>query len=168
MFRSVIVLLCLLTMPLRANMGETVAQCVARYGKPVGFSEASATNPFGTLAFTAADYTLIVFLLDGKEVGARVSKRDKSAFTDAEMQTIMSADSAGTPWTSETSDDPACLQWGRADKATALYDKAKHVLIFTSQEMADAIQAKPPATSKPPITPAPAATSAPPAAPSGN
>ena len=42
----------------------------------------------GTLVFTAGPYTLIVFLLDTKEVGARVSKTDKSMFTDAEMKMI--------------------------------------------------------------------------------
>jgi hypothetical protein len=163
MFRSAIILFSLLTIPLRANLGETVAQCVARYGKPVGFSEASPKFPFGTVVFIAADYTLIVFLFDNKEVGARVSKRDKSAFTEAERQTIMSADSVGTPWTSTASDDPTCLCWGRGDKATALYDKAKHILIFTSEAMAQAIHAAPP----PVAHPSPAPVAAPPS-PSGN
>ena len=168
MIRLLIVLFCLLSLPLRANLGETVAQCVARYGKPVGFSEASGKNQFGTVVFVATNYTLIVFLLNGKEVGARVSKTDKSAFADAEMRTIMAADSDGSPWTSETSEDPTCLQWGRADKASVLYDKDKHVLIFTSQEMSNAVHISPPATTKPSTPPAPAATNAPPAASSGN
>jgi hypothetical protein len=139
MLRSAIILLCLLTVPLRANLGETVGQCMARYGKPVGYSEASAKSPFGTVAFTATGYTLIVFLINNKEVGARVSKLDKSAFTDAEMQTIMGADSVGLSWTSMPSDDPTCMRWTRGDKATVLYDKVKHMLIFTSEEMANAL-----------------------------
>jgi hypothetical protein len=146
MLRSAIILFSLLTIPLRANLGETVAQCVARYGVPVGYSEASSKSPFGTVAFTAAGYTLILFLSNNKEVGARVSKVDKSAFTDAEMKTIMDADSTGSPWTPAPGADPTCLQWTRADKATVLYDKQKHMLIFTSQEMADALHA---ATAKP-------------------
>jgi hypothetical protein len=146
MFRSAIILLFLLTIPLRANLGETVEQCVKRYGKPIGYSEASAKSPFGTVVFTATGYTLIVFLINDKEVGARVSKLDKSAFTDAEMKTIMGADLAGSEWTSAPSDDPTCLQWTRGDKATVLYDKEKHMLIFTSEEMANALH---PATVKP-------------------
>src|SRR5476651_2293424 len=98
MLRFILIFFSLLTIPLRANLGETVAQCVARYGKPIGYSEAGSKSPFGTVAFTAAGYTLIVFLIHDKEVGARVSKMDKSAFTDAEMKTIMDADSAGLPW----------------------------------------------------------------------
>jgi hypothetical protein len=141
MLRSAIILFSLLTIPLRANLGETVEQCVARYGKPIGYSEAGAKSPFGTLAFIAAGYTLIVFLINNKEVGARVSKLDKSAFTDAEMQTIRDADSAGSSWTPTPSDDPACLRWTRGDKATVLYDKEKRMLIFTSEEMAGAIHA---------------------------
>lgn len=141
MLRSAIIFLTLLTIPLRANLGETVEQCVARYGRPIGYSEASAKSPFGTVVFTATGYTLIVFLIHNKEVGARVSKLDKSVFTEAEMQTIMSADSAGTPWTPTPSDDSTCLRWTRGDKATVLYDKEKHMLIFTSEEMANAIHA---------------------------
>src|SRR5580658_5343156 len=131
MLRSAIIFFSLLTIPLRANLCETVAQCVTRYGKPIGYSEASAKSPFGTVAFSATGYTLIIFLINNKEVGARVSKVDKSAFTAAEMKTIMDADSAGSPWVPTSSDDPTCLRWSRADKATVLYDKVKHMLIFT-------------------------------------
>jgi hypothetical protein len=152
--RSAIILFSLLTIPLRANLGETVKQCVVRYGAPVGFSEASAKIPFGTLVFSATGYTLVVFLIDGKEVGARVSKQDKSPFTEAEMQNIMDADLAGSAWTPTSSDDPTCLRWIRGDKATVLYDKDKHILIFTSQAMANAVHAAPanpggPATNSP-------------------
>jgi hypothetical protein len=141
MFRYAIILFSLLTIPLRANLGETVEQCVTRYGKPIGYSEASAKSPFGTVVFSATGYTLIVFLINNKEVGARVSKTDKSAFTNAEMKTIMDADSTVSPWTSAPSDDPTCLQWNRGDKATVLYDKVNHMLIFTSEEMAQALRA---------------------------
>lgn len=137
--RYAIILFSLLTIPLRANLGETVAQCVVRYGKPIGYSEAGAKSPFGTIAFSATGYTLIIFLISNKEVGARVSKVDKSAFTDAEMKTIMDAEAAGFPWTPAPSDDPTCLQWTRGDKATFLYDKGKHMLILTSKEMAGAL-----------------------------
>ena len=111
MFRWSLILFVLLSIPLRANLGESVEQCVKRYGKPIGFSEATAKAPFGTLVFMAGKYTLIVFLLDGKEAGARVSKADKSAFTDDEMKTIMGADSdPQSPWTSTPSGDPGTLE----------------------------------------------------------
>jgi hypothetical protein len=153
MLRSGIIFFSLLTLPLRANLGETTEQCAARYGVPVGYSEAGAKSPFGTVAFTATGYTLIIFLTHGREVGARVSKVDKSAFTNAEMKTIMDADSAGTPWVPASSDDPTCLRWTRGDKATVLYDKDKHVLIFTSEEMAKALHSAP---VKPAAEPGPA------------
>ncbi|HEV3273139.1 MAG TPA: hypothetical protein VGZ93_13250 [Candidatus Methylacidiphilales bacterium] len=164
MLRAAILFFSLLTIPLRANMGETVEQCVARYGRPVGFSEAGPKSPFGTLVFSAAGYTLIVFLVHNKEAGARVSKTDKSAFTDAEMKNIMSADSAKFPWTPTPGDDPSCLKWTRGDKATVLYDKQKYMLIFTSQEMVDALHAP---TAKPvaPATPPAPVSSPTPAAP---
>ncbi len=160
MFRCAILFFVLLSIPLRANLGETVEQCVKRYGKPIGFSEANPKVPFGTLVFMAGKYTLLVFLLETKEVGARVSKTDKSAFTDAEMKTIMDADAdAQSPWTSTPSTDPSCLEWTRGDKATVLYDKEKHMLIFTSVAMAEAAKAMPPAAgpvAKPATNAAPA------------
>lgn len=146
-------------LPARANLGETVEQCVARYGRPVGFSEANAHSPFGTVAFSAAGYTLIIFLLNNHEVGARVSKQDKSAFADAELKNIMGADAGGSQWTPGPSPDPATLTWSRGDKATVLYDKEKHVLIFTSPEMAAAIHSAP-AGPVPPSPPAPAPAAA--------
>jgi hypothetical protein len=159
-FRTVILLFVVLSLPLRANLGDTVEQCVKRYGKPIGFSEAGPTSPFGTMVFTAAKFTLIVFLLDTKEVGARVSKTDKSAFTDDEMKTIMNADSdPALPWTSGPSPYPSCLAWTRGDKATVLYDKDKHMLIFTSVAMKNAIDAfKPAAAPAPSPAPVPVQT----------
>ena len=142
---SLLFLFCLGTVPSRANLGETVEQCVARYGHPVGYSEATDKSPFGTVAFKAGDYVLLVFVLNNKEVGARVSKADQSAFTEAERQTILSADAAGTPWAPAKSDDPSCLAWSRSDNATALYDQTKHMIIFTSPEMAHALSSVPPA-----------------------
>jgi len=153
MLRAALLLFCLLTIPLRANLGETVEQCVARYGRPVGYSEASAKLPFGTVAYSAGGYTLVVFLMKNKEVGARVSKADGSAFTEVERQNIMNADSqASSPWTAVANDDPGTLRWTRADKATVLYDKEKHVLIFTSDEMAGAMHSaqQPPASNAEP------------------
>ncbi len=163
MFRYAVVLLVLVALPLRANLGESVEQCVKRYGKPTGYSEPSPKQPFGTLVFVAGDYTLVIFLLNNAEVGARVSKSDKSVFSDAELKTVMEAD-APAPWETTKSSDPACLTWARADKATALYDKDRHLLIFTSPTMADAVrrqEANPPA----PAGPAPVSTPSPAPAP---
>jgi hypothetical protein len=139
MLRSAIVLFFLSLLPARANLGETVEQCVARYGAPAGYSEASPKFPFGTIVFSSTGYTLVIFVSKDKEVGARVSKQDKSAFSEVEMKTIMGADSGGTSWTSAPSPDPTCLRWIRNDEATALYDKDKRVLIFSSLAMEAAI-----------------------------
>jgi hypothetical protein len=138
--RASLFLLLALVVPARANLGETVEGCVTRYGKPVGYSEANAKSPFGTVAFMAGGYTLLVFVVKDKEVGARVSKTDKSAFTTGEIQTIMSADAAPGPWVPDREHtDATQQQWTRADHATVIYDIAKHVLIFTSDEMARAL-----------------------------
>ncbi len=143
MFRSALLLFLVLTLPVRANLGETVEQCVARYGRPIGYSEANAQSPFGTVVFAAAGYKLTVFLIGTTEVGARIVKDEGGAFTDTEQQNILAADSDGTPWNPTTSDDPTCLCWTRGDKATALYDKQKHTLLFSSTAMAAALKAHP-------------------------
>jgi hypothetical protein len=137
----------------RANLGETVAQIVARYGKPTGYAEASARSPFGNLFFRAGGYELLIFLLDDKEVGARVSRTDKQPLGDAERQSIMAADTDGSPWAPVASADPSVREWMRGDKATVMYDTAKNMLIFTSDAMAQALHA-PPANA--PSGPAPA------------
>jgi hypothetical protein len=152
--RIALLLFSALMLPLRANLGDTVAQCVKRYGKPVGFSEASPTNPFGTLVFTAAGYQLVVFLVGESEVGARISKTDKKDFTEEELKNIMFAEAdPQSPWTPKTSDDPTCLEWARGDKAKVLYDKTRHILILTSPSMTEAVKKMPPS----PATNAPAA-----------
>ncbi len=152
--------LCLVAMiPLRATIGDSVAQCVKRYGKPIGYSEASPNNPFGTLVFSAAGFQLVVFLIGENEVGARISKTNKSAFTDDEMKNIMNAEGdPQSPWTPKTSDDPTCLEWTRADKSRLIYDKVNHILMVTSSAMADAVKKLPPEPK--PSAKAPAATSA--------
>jgi len=154
MFRASLILLVLLALPLRANLGENVKQLVTRYGTPSGYSEATPSFPFGTVSFTASGITLIVFLIGDKEVGAKVFKTDKSALSEAERQSIMSADQGGSQWKSVPSSDPGTLTWIRSDKATALYDTQKFVLIFTSDEMAKAVQAAQ-AAGPPPAAPAP-------------
>jgi len=164
MFRLAVFLVLLLAMPARANLGETVTQCVQRYGKPVTFSEAGPKNPFGTIVFIAGPYQLIIFLANDVEVGARVTKKDKSAFLPDEMKTIMNAD-ANTPWVPVVSRDPTCLQWARSDQASAIYDQDRKILMFTSPQMAQAFRTGPAAPTPPPAPapPKPAIPIAPPA-----
>lgn len=164
MLRCAIVFLLILALPLRANLGDSVNDCVKRYGKPVNFTEASGKMPFGTLVFIAGPYQMIVFLLNNVEVGARVSKKDKSAFTPDEMKTIMDAD-ATSPWVTADSIEPATQRWKRADKATVLYDESAKMLIFTSQEMADALHAQAAAAPSPVLAPKPPEGNFAPAAP---
>ena len=136
---SLFLVFCLFTVPLRANLGETVQQCIVRYGQPNGYSEAGPKSPFGTVVFVAGGLVLVIFIYDNKEVGARISKSDKSAFSDADLQMIMGADTAGSAGTPVKSDDPTCLAWHRGDNAQVLYDHVKHMVIFTSQAMSDAL-----------------------------
>ena len=151
MLRLAVAVLLLLVVPARANLGDVVGDCVKRYGRPQTFTEANPNTPFGTLVFVAGPYGLIVFLHGDIEVGARVSKKDKTAFTPAEMKTIMDAD-APTPWIPKPSSDPNTQEWTRADNATVTYDTAAKMLIFTTPEMVKELHAPPPApeTNAPP------------------
>jgi len=151
--RFIAIILCFLTIPARANLGDNVKQLISRYGTPVNFTEPNPNFPFGTIVFKASGILLVVFLSGEKEVGAKVSKIDQTAFSDSERTLIMSTD-GGTQWVSAPSSDPTTLQWTRPDKATAMYDKQKNMIIFTSDEMAQAVKA---AQANPPPT-APAAT----------
>ncbi len=132
----------ILALPLRANLGDTVAGCITRYGKPEHFAEANGNTPFGTLLFLAGPYDMVIFLYNNVEVGARVDKRDKTGFSPAEIQTILGAD-ASSPWILTKSDDPASQEWTRADKASATYDTSAKVLFFTTPAMAHALHSAP-------------------------
>jgi hypothetical protein len=126
-------------LPGRANLGDTIAQLVAHYGKPTAYAEASDKTPFGNILFRAGAYEMLLFILDGKEVGARVSKIDKSAFTNDEIKTIMTAENSSGPWTPSVSGDPSLLSWSRSDHATVMYDQQKHMVLLTSAAMAQVV-----------------------------
>ena len=138
-----ILLFDILFIPARANLNETIEQLIVRYGKPDGYAEANAKTPFGNILFKAGAYELVVFILNNKEVGARVSKVDKSPFSSDEIQAIMAAETSSAKWVPTPSTDPSMIQWSRSDHATASYDKDKHMLLFTSDTMAQVIQAPP-------------------------
>jgi len=72
------------------------------------------------------------------EVGARVSKIDKSDFSPVEMQTIIDAETGNDKWVPVPSGDPTEIHWSRSDHATFIYDKQKHMLLLTSNAMAQA------------------------------
>ena len=127
-------------LPARANLGETVEQLVVRYGKPTGYAEASAKSPFGSLLFRVRPYELVLFILNNHEVGARVSKIDKSDFSPVEMQTIIDAETGVGPWVLTPSSDSTEIHWTRGDHATFIYDKQKHMLLLTSDAMAQALR----------------------------
>jgi hypothetical protein len=138
-FALIVFLLAGTFLPARANLGETVEQLVVRYGKPTGYAEAGPASPFGSLLFRVRPYELVLFILDNKEVGARVSKVDKTDFSPAEMQTIIDAENGASPWQPAPSSDPSEIHWSRADHATFIYDKQKHMLLLTSDAMAKAV-----------------------------
>ncbi len=135
---AIVAVLLLANLPARANLGDTVAECVKRYGKPATFTEAGPGSPFGTLVFLAGPYQMTVFLNANIEVGARVTKKDKSAFTPDEIKTILNADAA-TPWVPTTGDDPNSPRWTRDDKAIAAYNAAKDMLVFTTPKMIEVL-----------------------------
>jgi len=176
MLRLVPVVFLILALPVRANLGETIAECTKRYGKFYNYTEASAKTPFGTVVYIAGPYEMIVFIYNGIEVGARVSKKDKTDLGPDEIKTILNAD-APTPWIPAHADDPTSPQWTRADKASANYDPEKKMLIFTTPDMLQAMNTTPepiaPATNAAPhpagdFAPAAPTQWAPPTAPSTN
>ena len=154
MLRLAVFGLLILALPLHANLGDTVADCTKRYGKFYNFTEANAQTPFGTIDFIAGPYEMIVFLYNGVEVGARVDKKDKSAFTPAEIQTILNAD-APTPWVPAPRDDPNSPQWTRSDKASVTYDTNNKMIIFTTPVMVQVVHTPPPAAPAPAPPPRP-------------
>ena len=134
-----ILLLGVTWLPARANLGDTVKQLMARYGMPTGYAEAGDKTPFGSILFKAGGFELVIFVLDNHEVGARLSKLDQSAFSDDELQKLMTAEANDQPWAPTASSDPSLTQWSRHDQATFAYDQTNRMVLLSSPAMVQAL-----------------------------
>jgi hypothetical protein len=137
-----ILALLLTALPTFARLGETKAECEKRYGKPF------KTLEDGIDIFKKAGLDITVIYL--KDTAARISfskanpeaspfKLDQSLpLSEAERDTLLKANSGGSPWKEDLEAGADYLRWKRADKkAAAMYSPDSKVLTIYTSDYAD-------------------------------
>ena len=129
-----------------ARLGETEAQLLARFGKPVMSSKHSVAaqgrmwelGPSHT--FRQDDWNITCDLVDGR--CARIAYGKRGDWTEEQIQLVLGSNSQGVKWTETTKGDRKLARtWKRADGGEAAwhlglgmrmvvpaYDRAKQVI----------------------------------------
>lgn len=117
--------------PLSANVGESEAAVMERYGKSFG---QIPTSTFGVVSgFIAGGYVVGVKLIDGTSEMEMFSKGDQSDMGASEIDRLLKKNSPGD-WKAELTGKPHWRRWRRDDgSVVALYDAARHFLYITSK-----------------------------------
>jgi hypothetical protein len=85
----------LLTQAVEARLGETLDQCVQRYG-PLIRKQGRADNP--QFMFEKDGITIGINFLDGKAAQVSYSRASGSPFLDLEVRQLLEVNSAGSTW----------------------------------------------------------------------
>jgi len=107
------------TRPCRANLGDTMDQCVARYGPSspsTGVSDPAKTGAPAAL-FSHDGYDVEVYLLHGVVECEYITKTDKSFFSDADKKKVVASESAAGKWANPVTDRGQTI-WMRSDGAS--------------------------------------------------
>ena len=133
--------------PCYARLGETFAQCEARYGKVVIKFPGMVNGELGDYraCFKKDGFCITAVIYNGV-VGEEIMwKQDFSDIDQTELTALMDADSANFTWTERNVSDPNKRMFDRNDGAFgafALYKTDTHHLFFWSKEYLSAGAAK--------------------------
>ncbi|MEK7951724.1 hypothetical protein [Luteolibacter soli] len=117
-----------------AHLGETMAECEKRCGKPV-------KPPTGTEAYYRnGDYIIHVTFWNGQAATVSSAKGkpggtaiSHTPLTSAEQETLLKANDAGSTWSKDKDSDDEMTTWSRADdKAEASYMPKSGILLVTA------------------------------------
>ena len=90
-----VLLLCLPSAS-NARIGETLQQCIARYGQPDSGPEESLSHPKATeCVFIKGGFDISVIFWAGKAASIMFSKLDRSAFSSAEVEELLGKNGGG-------------------------------------------------------------------------
>ncbi|GEP46402.1 hypothetical protein BGE01nite_56930 [Brevifollis gellanilyticus] len=117
-----------------ARIGETRAQCEARYGPPVEVRDNGETT-----VHSRAGYGVRCTYLEGKCEAIRFRKmpaspgQDDLPFTEAEQKALMEANSGGKTWTKKREDAEFRMQQWECDGLQAMHNGTLHFFtVYTS------------------------------------
>jgi hypothetical protein len=141
-YRLLMIAFALSIVPCRAELGETMDQCIARYGQPVPQDTTPPGLPGKSVTFKKNGYVIMVAFLKGIAGFETIFKEDESELSDKEIEAILQADVAGGKWgkPEQLNLPHAKEMWSRDDGATAVYEPMKHGLVLVSKQYADATQ----------------------------
>ena len=121
-----------------ARIGETLEQCIQRYGEPF-----APVKPGEKVGFIKGEFFLLISLYDGKadlivfaKMGGGVpsAKTPPQPMTDSEISKLLEANSHGVAWTSTESIRPN-RSWTTTDHRLMAYYAGNGLVIATSAAM---------------------------------
>jgi hypothetical protein len=101
-----------------ARIGETLEQCVARYGPPESPPEESAVHPKAIdCAFSKSGLDISVVFYQGKAADIMFRKLDGSAFNPSEVEELLKANGGSSSWNQHEAKRPDQSEWKTTDGA---------------------------------------------------
>jgi hypothetical protein len=101
-----------------ARIGETLQQCIARYGQPEDNPQESAVHPKATdCAFIKSGLDISVVFYQGKAVDIMFRKLDGSAFNPSEVEELLKANGGSSSWNQHEAKRPDQSEWKTTDGA---------------------------------------------------
>jgi hypothetical protein len=116
-FSPALLALFLLALPsvLEARIGETLEQCIARYGPPDKGPQDSALHPAATdCGFVKDGLYVVVTVYQGKAVDIMFRKLDGTPFNASEVKELLTAN-GGTSWMVRKVEESDKLEWATKD-----------------------------------------------------
>lgn len=139
-----LVLCALLAAPARARLGETRAECEARYGMPLKEVDVKGVR---ALVFSKSGFSILV-LFDGDRVGSILYTHDdgpKGApsppeITGVELETLLNANAP--QWSDESEGSAMFRNWSTPGRQhMANYNSVLRQLLITTKSFADKLEA---------------------------
>lgn len=130
-----------LVAPCFARLGETVAECKARYGEPVHIVEKTSA-----MHFSKAGFRLVIEFYKGRAAGVMIEKEAEPGvlqignpeISKTEIDTFLQANSGGGEWVENSEGDFVNVIWfSKGGRNLAVWQKFEHTLSFMTKEYLD-------------------------------
>ena len=137
----------LLAASAQARIGETLQQCIARYGQVQ-----TAVPETGVQIFSKNGFLIAVMFLDQRASMVMVSKTHRNSInipdplSENEIDLILKANGQGTPWIEQGAIIKTGEWLNEESELYASYDRIKNLLTIVTQEWIRLQQAKQDAT----------------------
>jgi len=141
----IVALMALAAAPARARLGDTMAQCEARYGVHVRIEESDQKDALHRkYLYEKSGYRISICYVDGIAGQVDIAREDGAALTEAEIKTLLESNSGGLAWKEVSGDNaPNPLltgpQWIRDDGA---HSYALDGISFTLKKYDEAVAAQ--------------------------